>query len=42
MREDYFECLHGRKENARVKMILAEQKRQEDEAKRGAASGHHS
>lgn len=27
-REDYFECLHNRKERARVAMVLAEQERQ--------------
>lgn len=37
MREDYFECLHGNKERARVAAVLEEQKRQENEAKHGAA-----
>ena len=41
MREDYFECLHGRKENARMKMVLAEKKFQEYEEKHGGAPGHH-
>jgi len=27
-REDYFECLHSKKENARIKQVLEEQKRQ--------------
>lgn len=41
MREDYFECLHGRKESARIKKVLEEQKKQEYEEKHGAAPGHH-
>jgi hypothetical protein len=40
MREDYFECLHGRKESARIKKVLAEMKKQEYEAKHGVAPSH--
>ena len=32
-REDYFECLHSRKETARVQLVLDEQKKQLAEAK---------
>jgi len=31
-REDYFECLHSKKEYARIKEVLQEKKRQEMEA----------
>lgn len=41
MREDYFECLHGRKESARIKKVLAEKKNQEYEAKHGISLSHH-
>jgi len=37
-REDYFECLHGKKENKRIQTVLEEQKKQEYEAKYGAPS----
>lgn len=36
-REDYFECLHGRKERARIQAVLAEKKRQEQ----GGEVAHH-
>jgi hypothetical protein len=41
MREDYFECLHGRKENLRIKTVMAELKKQEHESKHGVAAGAH-
>jgi hypothetical protein len=41
MREDYFECLHGRKENLRIKTVMAELKKQERESKHGVAAGAH-
>jgi hypothetical protein len=34
-RVDYFECLHGFKANKRIKVVMDEMKRQEDEAKYG-------
>jgi hypothetical protein len=39
-REDYFECLHGKKEAARVKRVLEEQKKQAEEAKHGVPAAH--
>lgn len=32
-REDYFECLHGGKENERINKVVEEKKRQMAEAK---------
>lgn len=32
IREDYFECLHGTKERARLQKIMLEQQRQKDTA----------
>jgi hypothetical protein len=34
-RIDYFECLHGFKENKRIKAVMDEMKRQEYEARHG-------
>jgi hypothetical protein len=34
-REDYFECLHSKKEFARIRTVLEEKKAQEYEAKHG-------
>jgi hypothetical protein len=46
-REDYFECLHSKKEFARIRTVLEEKKAQEYEAKHGvrpvsavAGAGH--
>ena len=39
-REDYFECLHGRKENDRMHAVMNEKRRQEEEAKRGGSGEH--
>jgi hypothetical protein len=33
--EDYFECLHGRREKKRIAIIMAEEERQKMEAKHG-------
>ena len=40
-REDYFECLHSRKEYGRIGLVMQEKKKQEYEAKHGISeSGH--
>mmetsp|Transcript_43577 Transcript_43577/g.132636 ORF Transcript_43577/g.132636 Transcript_43577/m.132636 type:complete len:83 (+) Transcript_43577:139-387(+) len=38
-REDYFECLHNRKEHALVRIVNEEEKRQAELAKKGGGGG---
>jgi hypothetical protein len=40
-RADYFECLHGSKENARISRVLTELEKQEYEAKHGPRPDAH-
>jgi hypothetical protein len=40
-RDDYFECLHGRKEQARLRTVLQEEKNQQYEARHGKLPVEH-
>ena len=39
-REDYFECLHGRKQFMRYEAVMKEMHRQEEEKKNGGGGEH--
>jgi hypothetical protein len=40
MREDYFECLHHKKEHDMVRTVMAQQKKNEELALGGGDDGH--
>ena len=39
-REDYFECLHGKKQFMRYEAVMKEMQRQEEEKKNGGGGEH--